>query len=432
MTFPIRICSSSDLVASQMGYAGDILGRNVAMVMTLSLVVVSALVSALASVGSPTAIYTVIIIARFFLGVGVGGVYPLSATKAAEDSGGSHGVNVIAAGKAFFWQTPGAMGPWLVALLFSQSDAMSPTLKWRLLLALGAVPAALVVMMTVMEMRIKAQIRESVVSAGLDVDNPAHDLTRAQRRSMESRRESRRQVRNSTDDFHDAKTWMGLLVTGGGWFLYDIAFYGVNLFGGEILSEISASDDDNVSSSAAIRNICEKQLIGLSLGIPACILTIICLQYFSSRKLQVGGFVFIGVMFIIMAACFQPLRDSAPNGLFAVYCMLLFSLNFGPNVTTYVLPAQTFPIHIRATLNGMSAALGKVGAFVGVYMFGAMAEATSYGAVMAVCAVFSVIGAVLSLRAVDCPPAHEDDDALVEPLTRNPRSNNRSQEEPFI
>ncbi len=98
-----------------MGYAGDIFGRNTAMIMTLSLVAVSALLSALASTGPATQVYSTIIITRFFLGIGVGGVYPLSATKAAEDSGGSGGghgsedVNINAAAFAFFWQTPGSM-----------------------------------------------------------------------------------------------------------------------------------------------------------------------------------------------------------------------------------------------------------------------------------------------------------------------------------
>jgi hypothetical protein len=50
-----------------MGYAGDILGRNTAMIMTLSLVVVGALISALASRGSPATIYTVIIAARYVI-----------------------------------------------------------------------------------------------------------------------------------------------------------------------------------------------------------------------------------------------------------------------------------------------------------------------------------------------------------------------------
>ncbi len=43
-------------------------------------------------------------------GIGVGGVYPLSATKAAEDGGDHHGnVDPTADSWAFFWQVPGTM-----------------------------------------------------------------------------------------------------------------------------------------------------------------------------------------------------------------------------------------------------------------------------------------------------------------------------------
>ncbi len=101
----------------QMGYVGDLLGRNAAMTFTLSLVFISALASALVPTGSSTAVYTTIIIARFFLGIGVGGVYPLSASKAAEDGGDAHGnVDPSAAGWSFFWQVPGTM----VSFLFSR------------------------------------------------------------------------------------------------------------------------------------------------------------------------------------------------------------------------------------------------------------------------------------------------------------------------
>jgi PHS family inorganic phosphate transporter-like MFS transporter len=92
-----------------MGYAGDILGRNTAMALTLSLVSVGALMSAVAPWGSASSVYAIIIVARFILGVGAGGVYPLSATKAAEDSGSDGGVSMHGAAWAFFWQQPGAM-----------------------------------------------------------------------------------------------------------------------------------------------------------------------------------------------------------------------------------------------------------------------------------------------------------------------------------
>jgi MFS family permease len=88
-----------------MGYAGDVLGRNKAMTLTLSIATIAAALSAIAPQGDATAIYSIIIVCRIFLGIGLGGVYPLSATKAAEDGADSHHeVNATKAALAFFWQ----------------------------------------------------------------------------------------------------------------------------------------------------------------------------------------------------------------------------------------------------------------------------------------------------------------------------------------
>jgi PHS family inorganic phosphate transporter-like MFS transporter len=93
-----------------MGYAGDVLGRNHAMTLTLSLVTFAAIMSAVAPQGSPDSVYATIIVMRFILGIGVGGIYPLSATKAAEDGGkGGDTIDLNAASWAFFWQVPGSM-----------------------------------------------------------------------------------------------------------------------------------------------------------------------------------------------------------------------------------------------------------------------------------------------------------------------------------
>src|SRR5207249_12135653 len=47
---------------------------------------------------------------------------------------------------------------------------------------------------------------------------------------------------------------------------------------------------------------------------------------------------------------------------------LLFT-EFGPNVTTFVYPAEIFPVQVRTTAHGTSAAIGKVGAFIGAFVF---------------------------------------------------------------
>ena len=42
--------------------------------------------------------------------------------------------------------------------------------------------------------------------------------------------------------------------------------------------------------------------------------------------------------------------------------------NFGPNATTFLIPSEIYPASIRARAHGISAAVGKVGAFLGAFL----------------------------------------------------------------
>ena len=52
-----------------------------------------------------------------------------------------------------------------------------------------------------------------------------------------------------------------------------------------------------------------------------------------------------------------------------LYCFANFFQNFGPNVTTFVIPGEVFPTRYRATGHGLSAACGKLGAIVAQVIF---------------------------------------------------------------
>ena len=354
-----------------MGYAGDLFGRTEALFLTLSIAAISAVASAVAPQGSATVVYAVIIVCRFLLGIGLGGVYPLSATKAAEDSSSSNGkVNSKGSAMSFFWQAPGAMTPWIVAYFCSFSD-LSANSQWRLLLGLGSIPAVFVVMGTYIE---STQESKSTNSVRKPFNTGGISLM---------------------IELQKTENIKKLLVTGGGWFIYDIAFYGVNLFAGAILDEMNG-DDDNVSSASSIRDITSKQMIGNGMAIPAVLLTICLMGSVSTKRLQVIGFILIAVGFVLLACLFVPLKNENPDLLFAFYCLLLFSLSFGPNVTTYVLSAETYPKEIRSTFTGISAACGKMGAVVGAYVFGNVSKVTTYPVIMVVCAVISIFGAIIS------------------------------------
>ncbi|MCI18884.1 inorganic phosphate transporter 1-11-like, partial [Trifolium medium] len=51
--------------------------------------------------------------------------------------------------------------------------------------------------------------------------------------------------------------------------------------------------------------------------------------------------------------------------MFAIlFGLTLFFANFGPNSTTFIVPAELFPARLRSTCHGISAAAGKSGAIL--------------------------------------------------------------------
>ena len=84
-----------------------------------------------------------------------------------------------------------------------------------------------------------------------------------------------------------------------------------------------------------------------------------------------------------------------------LYGLTFFFSNFGPNSTTFILPSETFPPHIRTTMNGFSAAMGKVGATLGSAAFKPIESATSLGFTMGLCAGVSLLGFLLTFAFVE-------------------------------
>ena len=118
--------SSSFVGACGMGYLGDVLGRDPAFAITSLLMVIFTVVSGCISgggggsddgSGSDEAM-GLLLVARFFLGVGIGGCYPLASSKGAEECG--HGGALEknqAVGLIFFWQCIGDLFPYVVGMV---------------------------------------------------------------------------------------------------------------------------------------------------------------------------------------------------------------------------------------------------------------------------------------------------------------------------
>ena len=132
----------------------------------------------------------------------------------------------------------------------------------------------------------------------------------------------------------NAKTkvfWRQFAGCGGAWFLYDVALYGTTLLGPTIV-------EDCFRGKNSIQDTSWQQLVGLSFNVPAMLASVELLnrQRITAKRLQIAGFLLMAFAYALYGVL-NALRVNAWV-LFAAYCFLNFTLSFGPNVTTFVLP----------------------------------------------------------------------------------------------
>lgn len=82
------------------------------------------------------------------------------------------------------------------------------------------------------------------------------------------------------------------------------------------------------------------------------------------------GFAMMGLMFLLIGLIPGATEHAVPFVL--LYGISYFFTEFGPNTTTFIYPAEIFPLQVRTTGHGISAAAGKMGAFAGAYLFPVM------------------------------------------------------------
>jgi MFS transporter, PHS family, inorganic phosphate transporter len=348
------------------GRIADHVGRTRVYWMSAALMVVAAVGSALA----PT--LAVLVAFRFLLGFGVGGDYPVSAVLMSEYAGHHHRGRMVAL--VFSTQALGLIiGP-LTALALLGGGA-GPAATWRILLGLGAIPAAAAVWLrrTMPEPPRYAAHAASVPrqsragAAGQAAPGPAVGLSA----------------------FLASRRLLVLLAgTSGCWFLLDYAYYGNTISTPQIIALITphASQATTIAIQLAIFAIA---------AVPGYILAIMRMDRVGHRKLQLAGFVMMGACFAVIGLV--PGMTTAVVPFLLAYGISYFFTEFGPNVTTFVLPGEVFPTRARATGHGISAGIGKLGAFIGVFLFPVLQHSLGLRGTLLLTAGVSVLGALLTL-----------------------------------
>jgi PHS family inorganic phosphate transporter-like MFS transporter len=167
--------------------------------------------------------------------------------------------------------------------------------------------------------------------------------------------------------FIEEKNWLYLLGTSLNWLFLDFAFYGLGLSSPTIIRHIWYSPgDDRPNVYPALVDDSWHSLVMVSIGaIVGGAAMIKVIKYASPKVIQFWGFIVLFVLFIVTGSAWTALLNGEhQTGLIVLYVLCQIAFNLGPNVTTFIIPAEIFPTRYRCTCHGISAAAGKLGSWV--------------------------------------------------------------------
>ena len=387
------------------GRVADVIGRK-------RVYWVVAAIMAFAAIGSALApSFWVLIAFRFLLGFGVGGDYPVSAVLMSEYANARDRGRLV--GLVFSTQALGLIVGPLIALGLLGAGT-STDLTWRLLLGLGAVPAAAVIYLR-RTMPESPRFQVQVLGRGAEAETEMHALTggvvggvvggaaggvaggvggvvggvvSGAGGVVSGAGATAAPQRMGLRAFlADRRLLLTLAGTAGCWFLLDYAYYGNTISTPQIIGLISPT-------ASTMTTIAIQLGIFVVAAVPGYILGIVRIDRIGHRRLQFGGFLMMALCFAFIAIV--PGMTTLVVPFLAVYGLSYFFTEFGPNMTTFVLPSELYPVSMRATGHGISAGIGKFGAFIGVFLFPILQTSLGLRGTLLLTAFVSVGGAALT------------------------------------
>jgi PHS family inorganic phosphate transporter-like MFS transporter len=322
--------------------------------------------------------------------VGIGGDYPLSATIMSEYSNTKTRGAFIAA--VFSMQGMGLLTAASVSLAISGGlnnkypappfnvnalASVNPQgdIAWRILFMIGAIPATATfyyrlrmpetARYTALVERNNKQAAIDMATV-LDTEFKVVDLEPSQEHAQYA--------------FGSRKFWrlhaLHLVGTCGCWFIIDVSFYSQNLTQQTVYGVIGwLPKNTTVSALEEMYKASRAQaLIALCGTVPGYFVAIAFIDVIGRKIMQLQGFFFMTVFMFALAIPYNHWVNHNHTGFIVIYAMTFFFSNFGPNTTTFILPAEIYPARFRSTCHGISAATGKLGAIVGAFGFNYIAQ----------------------------------------------------------
>lgn len=220
-----------------------------------------------------------------------------------------------------------------------------------------------------------------------------------------------------TQYFWHEGNWRTLLATSLSWLLLDFGFYGIGLSSPQFLAKTWDSlklsgpappwmTDDTGATDIydMFRDTSIHCLIILNIGsFVGGILMLLTIHKLDRVSLQKYGFLALAAHFIALGTMFITVHKEGPVAV-TLYIIGQILFNFGPNTTTYMIPAEIFPTRYRATCHGISAGAGKLGSILiqllsAYYKFGTgpgNEQTVRHGYMLIVFSACMVIGAAVT------------------------------------
>ncbi|KAK0704181.1 major facilitator superfamily domain-containing protein [Apiosordaria backusii] len=353
------------------GYLSDKWSRtNALLLSTLILIVFTALSTGSYYKGDTVGMFNVLTAWRFFVGIGIGGEYPAGSVAAAESSGelksGTRNMwFILFTNSMIDWGfVIGAFVPWLVAAACHNTNLET---IWRTSLGIGVVfPFSLFIMRFFLK-----------------------EPEEFQKNSMKYARTPYKLVFK----FYGWRLFIVSLI----WFLYDFSAYSFAIYSSTILANIFDEKSAPLTTVFGWNTVINLFYIpGTMMGAPVS-------DWLGPRKALAVGVTLQGVIGFIMAGCYSSLAQPQLVGAFAVVFGIFQSLGeLGPGNNIGVLAAKTCATGVRGQYYGVAAAVGKLGAFVGTFVFPFIVKAGGEDKVLSAQYPFYVSSVLCILSAVLC------------------------------
>ncbi len=355
----ISLLSSTTLAASAVGAllfgrVADMVGRK--KMYGFEVLILAA--GAIASAFSPN--ITWLLIFRIILGIGIGGDYPVSATIMSEYAGKSSRGKLV--GLVFAMQAAGLIvGPLVAVILLAVG--VDHNLVWRLLLGLGAIPGLAV-------FYLRRQIHETPRFATAGGAHDEAEAAIAEATGVAANPSAPKGESKAATKQSFTHGWVTLArnprllrwVVGASlaWCFLDFAYYGNTIASPTIIGLLSPT--------ASLTHGTLIQLgIFVVFALPGYFVAIRYIDTMGRKTIQLMGFAMMALSYGLIAIIPSVSTTVAPFVI--IFGVSYFFTEFGPNTTTFIYPAEIFPTEVRTTSHGIAAAMGKMGAFAGTYLF---------------------------------------------------------------